>query len=308
MDANFTPASTAAPYAGRCPENSLTCARILSPAEVLVIAVDIPVLLFHASVFYFILRQITGNKKDFRSAFYRLYAAMSVVDMIHTLDVYICLRLPVYGLFLDFWESSVVVASAGYLISGYCVYYQFFSHLTIALNRFSVFAFPQSYKRVWTKKNVHWAIVVNSLLPFPFLSFRFPASVRYLYVGANSMGVRYVDPDIRKYAAMTSASLSLSTSIASAFFELLAIVAYRRYAKAYTSTNEQRHDLRLLICSLLMLIAQWLYTAYQCTLVVSSLTSNLHLLGIAQQQVAWVIDILCLSGSFCLFLTRLLLA
>ncbi|KAH7697848.1 Protein SRV-2 [Aphelenchoides avenae] len=198
MDANFTPASTAAPYAGRCPENSLTCARILSPAEVLVIAIDVPVLLFHASVFYFILRQITGNKSDFRSAFYRLYAAMSVVDMIHTIDVYICLRLPVYGIFLDFWESSVVVASAGYLISGYCVYYQFFSHLTVALNRFSVFAFPQSYKKVWTKKNVHWAILVNSLLPFPFLSFRFPAEVRYLYVGANSMGVRYMDPEIRK--------------------------------------------------------------------------------------------------------------
>lgn len=86
MDANSS-ASTAAPYVGRCPENSLTCVRILSPAEVLVIAIDVPVLLFHASVFYFILRQIMGTKQDFRSAFYRLYAAMSAVDVIHVIDV-----------------------------------------------------------------------------------------------------------------------------------------------------------------------------------------------------------------------------
>lgn len=86
MDANSS-VPTAAPFVGRCPENSLTCARILSPAEVVVIAIDVPVLLFHTSVFYFILRQILGSKQDFKSAFYRLYAAMSVVDVIHVIDV-----------------------------------------------------------------------------------------------------------------------------------------------------------------------------------------------------------------------------
>lgn len=61
--------------------------RILSSFEVLLIVVDVPALLFHASMLFFILRQIAGKKEDFSSAFYRLFAAMGVIETIHMIDV-----------------------------------------------------------------------------------------------------------------------------------------------------------------------------------------------------------------------------
>lgn len=132
--------------------------------------------------------------------------------MYNVLQVYLLLRFPVYGLFLDFWETSTVLAAMGYLISGYCVCYQFFCHTLIALNRFTVFAFPQTHKKVsgasqlcaivsadqaWNRKKVRWIVLLNMLLPLPFLAFRVPARVEYFYTGPNMMGARYTDANIR---------------------------------------------------------------------------------------------------------------
>lgn len=75
------------PFVGRCPQNSPTCRRILSFAEILVIAVDLPALLFHLSVAVFVFMQIASRNQTFGSAFYRLYTAMSLIEVVHTLDV-----------------------------------------------------------------------------------------------------------------------------------------------------------------------------------------------------------------------------
>lgn len=86
MAANLSHVASVA-FVGRCPYETPTCMRILSPVEVLLIVVDVPALLFHASMLFFIMRQISRKKEDFSSAFYRLFVAMSVVEAIHMVDV-----------------------------------------------------------------------------------------------------------------------------------------------------------------------------------------------------------------------------
>ncbi|KAH7700716.1 hypothetical protein AAVH_32160, partial [Aphelenchoides avenae] len=59
--------------------------------------------------------------------------------------IYLTLRFPMYGLFLDFFEHNDVVAYIAYTLTGYCTYYQFLAHTVISLNRFTVFVFPDAY-------------------------------------------------------------------------------------------------------------------------------------------------------------------
>ncbi|KAI1702196.1 srg family chemoreceptor domain-containing protein [Ditylenchus destructor] len=291
-------------FVGRCPENSTDCYRYIAPWEIADVVLTVPFYCFHISVTIFIFRQIYAGAPYFQSAFYRLFAVLSIADILHSTNIQLTVRLFSYGIFLRFWEwSSPFLANPGYLASAYCSYVQFFIHTLMAINRFTAFAYSQQYGKMWHPRRVKWMILVIVILPLFFMSFRFPAEAEFFYVAPNQMGDHYKNQQLYFFAGLTSALLSLFTSLTSFILEIAAIAAFRRHARLYPISNQQNHDLRLLFCSIIMLIGQSLYTAFYCTVIYAAIIKNPSIVGFAQQHVIWILDIFCLSGPVCLMLS-----
>lgn len=57
-------------------------------------------------------------------------------------------RLASYGIFLDIFEGSAAFSRADFFINTYFTLFQWFCHVAISLNRFTVFAFPLANQKV----------------------------------------------------------------------------------------------------------------------------------------------------------------
>lgn len=63
-------------------------------------------------------------------------------------QVLLVARAVTNGFFLDIYEGNDVLARMDYIFSDYFTYFQWFVHVLLAANRFTVFAIPMSYKKV----------------------------------------------------------------------------------------------------------------------------------------------------------------
>ncbi|KAH7697079.1 hypothetical protein AAVH_35840, partial [Aphelenchoides avenae] len=295
------PASYWANYSGRCPPGAVNCFRMFEAWEFVTLALCILAFTFHCVVFNFILRQMVQKHPYFSSPFYKLYLVLAGIEILHSLQDSFYARVSNYGLFLDIFENNVTLCRIDYFFSGYFSYVQCFLHVLMAANRFTVFAFPLAYKRIWKNNIIMVAVAALAVLPLPFLSFRIPADAEYFYVGPNQIGIKYTDHNVRFFAGLTSASISVSTSIASAAFEIAGLVCFRRYAKKYPVSEGNRNNLRLLFCTFLMLLSQAMLTSYHCLMIYGTVYNAPGAIEFAQKNAsAWVFDQFTLNSAICL--------
>ncbi|KAI1692613.1 srg family chemoreceptor domain-containing protein [Ditylenchus destructor] len=295
---------TTTPFVGRCPPDAVDCYRILSAWEIVTLCIALIAFVFQIALFNFLIRQVLSGHEYFSSSFYKLFCVLSFIEILHGLQDSFYQRVFNYGLFLDVFEGNEALCRIDYFISGYFSYFQCFLHLIIATNRFTVFVFPLRYKTIWKRKVIMYALLLNALLPLPFLSFRIPAKAMYYYVGPDEMGIKYIDKTVGFYAGLTSASISVFTSLASAILEVSALIAFRKLARRFPVSQENWNNLRLLGCTILMLISQALLTAYHCCMMYGNFFNAPNVIDFAQLNVSWVFDQFCFTSSICLFLAR----
>ncbi|KAH7694626.1 hypothetical protein AAVH_38324, partial [Aphelenchoides avenae] len=294
------PASYWANYSGRCPPNAANCFRVFEAWEIITLVLCILAFTFHCVMFNFILRQMVQKHPYFSSPFYKLYLVLAGIEILHSLQDSFYQRVSNYGFFLNIFEDNVTLCRIDYFFSGYFSYVQCFSHVLMAANRFTVFAFPLAYKRIWKNDIIMVAVAALAVLPLPFLSFRIPADAEYFYLGPNQMGSKYSDKNVRFFAGLTSASISVCTSITSAAFEIAGLVCFRRYAKKYPVSEGNRNNLRLLFCTLLMLVSQAMLTCYHCLMIYGTVYNAPDAIAFAQKNASWVFDQFTLNSAICL--------
>ncbi|KAI1706710.1 srg family chemoreceptor domain-containing protein [Ditylenchus destructor] len=294
---------TTTPFVGRCPPDAVDCYRILTAWEIVTLSIAVIAFIFQIALFNFVIRQVMSRHEYFSSSFYKLFCVLSSIEILHGIQDSFYQRVYNYGLFLDVFEGNEALCRIDYFLSGYFSYFQCFAHLIIATNRFTVFVFPLRYKSIWKRKLLIYAVIVNALLPLPFLSFRIPAKAIYYYDGPDQLGIKYTDKTVGFYAGLTSASISVFTSLASAILEFSALIAFRKHARQFPISQENWNNLRLLGCTILMLISQALLTAYHCCMMYGNLFNVPSAIDFAQMNVSWVFDQFCFNSSICLFIS-----
>ncbi|KAI1699499.1 srg family chemoreceptor domain-containing protein [Ditylenchus destructor] len=289
-------------FVGRCPPDAANCHRIFEPWEIVTVSIAVPVFCFHCLMFYFLVRQVLDKHPYFNAPFYKLYLVLTFVEILHALEESIYLRVITSGLpfVLDIFEGNVMLARIGYFLSGYFAYFQCFAHVVLAVNRFTVFAFPLRYQKIWNTRTIVATVVGVTLLPWPFLSFRISAEAIYFYVGPNQLGNKYVDQTVRFYSGLTSACIATSTSIVSAIFEIFALVMFKRLTKRFPNSEDNRTNARLLACTILMLISQAILTTYHLLMMYGTFYNAPGVIAFAQRHVTWVFDQFSLHSSLCL--------
>ncbi|KAH7717117.1 hypothetical protein AAVH_15479 [Aphelenchoides avenae] len=118
------------------------------PAYVaLSIALEFLLILFHLSVTAFIACQIFVGPKQYRNAFFVIYLLQSVADLADYLTVQYLIRLPQYNII-----PSTIVEPVGPLLffgTAYFQFFQFLSHMAIALNRYTAIRHPTRHENIW---------------------------------------------------------------------------------------------------------------------------------------------------------------
>ncbi|KAH7699454.1 Protein SRG-38, partial [Aphelenchoides avenae] len=123
--------------------------------------------------------------RSFKASFYRLYAVAAIADFMYWVVVFVSGRArnaPIFFPFYALLPKDGPILTAIVFLTYYLQWVQFGTTLSLALNRFSVIAWPHSYVKLWRKYFYH----VNAVI------FAYPVPLTYHiifaggYVGWNN--------------------------------------------------------------------------------------------------------------------------
>lgn len=81
------PLETTSLFIGRCSPNQVGCGRIITVGEWISLGIASAAFIFHITMCAFIVCQITVGDQLFSSAFYKLYAVLSIMEILHAVLV-----------------------------------------------------------------------------------------------------------------------------------------------------------------------------------------------------------------------------
>ncbi|KAH7721001.1 hypothetical protein AAVH_11468 [Aphelenchoides avenae] len=199
------------------------------------------------------------------------------------------------------WMLDYPVGNLMVFFNRYCTYFQFVAHLIIAVNRYLVIAHPfESKVRTRISKATYAALF---LAPLPGAATRLFGKVIAKPTDNPNIFVMSYDQEWITLAGSTAfAAYSVSTAVVSLGLEIRTFVIYHRLDMS--TKRSKRDDYGLLIYALTQFVAQFLQAGYQIMQAVTSLAGLPELRKQTQVVFPYMNDLLCLSGSICLLLTR----
>ncbi|KAH7672959.1 hypothetical protein AAVH_42562, partial [Aphelenchoides avenae] len=111
------------------------------------IPVEMVFIAFHVTVWYFVIYHVANKNSAFASAFYILYSLKSFADIGTYLTVTFKDRICALGLLPKELRPTPSVSTIVFFCLAYFSCFQFISHFTIALNRFTVMVLPTVHSR-----------------------------------------------------------------------------------------------------------------------------------------------------------------
>lgn len=261
--------------------------------------VEFAFLVFHASVAVFVCSRMAKKDAVFRTGFFAIYLLQSVMDCGNFLLMLCFLRLTGYGVLpLSILETSPLSLTL-YFFSGYFAYFEYLSHLAIAVNRNTMFRFPVIHSKLWSGWPL--VVVISFLMVLPAAA----ASPRWFATTApfktsEGYGIFVTVSWLRVTTNFTSLSLCIGTMMGSAVLEASTLLAYRSFSS--DRRCEMHGDFRLLLYSVLQLTVQVLWSAFY-TVQWAAGSDNPGMSSVAYTVYPYAVDLISLSGSTCLFLT-----
>ncbi|KAI1702250.1 srg family chemoreceptor domain-containing protein [Ditylenchus destructor] len=256
----------------------------------------------------FIFSRIVTKKAYYRQGFYVLYCAVSLVDLYYVAITYALFRIGyLFGLFVDAYRGWDLGAKWVYGSTSYCAWFQVCAHTTIAFNRFTVFYFNQSHDKIWSGKWLVLIIITLFISPVFGMAYSFGAPVTYIFNADELVVVTYYDKKINQIGKTVGFCYYFPLTIIGFTLNICSLVRYRRYMGDNSVPSGQvKQDLRLLIHTIFMLMAQILRTIYYVIsfigvlLLPENVSSNL--LGFMQANIFLFSDAYSLLGSVFLFI------
>ncbi|KAI1706781.1 srg family chemoreceptor domain-containing protein [Ditylenchus destructor] len=261
------------------------------------LGVEFPFALFHLSSLLLIYRCMKRNELNFKSHFFVLYCLSGIADLGNYASIILVFRLARIGkmpqVVLDYPVGNCVM-----FFSRYCNYFQFVTHMAIAINRYYAIAHPKT-KQI-RRPHITAIYLLIFLLPLPGSIIRLLGKVKAIPTSVpNVFVVGYDAAWITVASSMAFNVYSTITSIISLGFELRTFVIYFRLD--LNSRRCRHNDFRLLVFALTQCIVQFSLGLQQGA---QALAVDLPELRFTIQEFyTYLTDLLCLSAPICLFLS-----
>ncbi|KAH7709300.1 hypothetical protein AAVH_23411, partial [Aphelenchoides avenae] len=174
-------------------------ARELS-VVLIVFALQLPLLFFHILVIICVGRRLLRHDAKFSNGFYGMFLVQSVVEVLNYMTV-TGLQLARLDFFLpEYLYVNTTNLRVGLFLCAYFLYFQFLSHMSIAINRYTVLLHPARHQLLWRGKKFRLVLAALLLLPLPGAMTHFLKQVDVVAIPANDGSriyvVKYLTPDM----------------------------------------------------------------------------------------------------------------
>ncbi|KAH7704215.1 hypothetical protein AAVH_28593 [Aphelenchoides avenae] len=140
------------------------------------------------------------------------------------------------------------------------------------------------------------------LVPLPGACLRLASEIQIRPSGTPGM---YAMAPVAKWVSMAlyiaTAAYCIATSAFSLWLELRTFLVFK--AMSAGKKLSHRDDFRLLVFAAFQFIGQLLMSVYCAMVLIAVSAGDTTLLALCQASYKYLVDILCFSGSFCLFFT-----
>ncbi|KAH7693630.1 hypothetical protein AAVH_39332, partial [Aphelenchoides avenae] len=182
------------------------------------------------------------------------------------------------------------------------LYFLFVTHTTIAINRYTVFFYPTLHQRLWRGKYFKLIVAMIFVVPLPC------ACLRLFYTTAISEDFGVYKLIVQRSWASAAGNcaainFSMCTSILTLFLEIRSAIAYRNFSPAMRIKHHKEY--RLLMYALLQFGGQLLWSLFSLSNFLYYAVGETRFMSpIGNPEThSLIVDIICLSGSLCLFST-----
>ncbi|KAH7718404.1 hypothetical protein AAVH_14181 [Aphelenchoides avenae] len=204
-------------------------------------------------------------------------------------------RICAHGLLPAVLRPTPFVSTMVYFCLAYFSCFQFVSHFTIALNRYTVMVLPTVHSRIWSGKWLYAVVSLIVLMPGAFALVRFFMQCDVVD-NPDGYGLSPTNKFAAKISGYIQVSVSLSTCLLSCALEYGTFFAFRKMS--LSCKKKYGEDYRLLLYAMMGFFAHMIMASvYVFVYVVGGLP------GFLFTGYAYFVDILCLGGPVCLFYT-----
>ncbi|XGW27160.1 hypothetical protein V3C99_007618, partial [Haemonchus contortus] len=264
--------------------------------SVLHLIIDTLVFLLYSLVLLIIIRSKT---KVFKSAFYSIFVATGFADIA---SLFSACSLRVIR------ESSLGEGSKNFALFYILISYtSFMAHmignLLITINRYSALCLMNMYSKIWTRKHVLAAIVIQYFISIDVFAHTIRAHVEYI-PGANGTAIikgiqeREIDLIIR-FTYIVTCIIYAATSLG---LNIRLLIEWKRLTKVDGVLERTHHDKGLLIYALLVFSGSMLVCIQQFVKFISVITNNIPLNLWATLQYSWLNGVMVSIPPFSLIM------
>uniref|UniRef100_A0A914XRN4 G-protein coupled receptors family 1 profile domain-containing protein n=1 Tax=Plectus sambesii TaxID=2011161 RepID=A0A914XRN4_9BILA len=267
---------------------------------------------FSFVVYLFIMFVIIKNRKneDMQSSFFKLWISLGVADCLHFIHSYTLMRLPLLGVFHDFYQAndSGVIPVFALLFSHYLFQTQLFGNLLFAINRYTAVAYVTKHELIWTNGYRLLIIIgVQWLLPLITVGQIARQNVVFTPLPPDNVSLLLsVSPHDFVVNSIVASFVALFVMVSCAFFYIAAVVRYVTYKKNVISSSlkkKNNSEMRLLAAAIIVFISMAFYSIYQICLGVFSFLEKGDIVNTVISQWYLINDVFAMINPWSLLLT-----
>ncbi|KAI6199465.1 hypothetical protein M3Y96_00630000 [Aphelenchoides besseyi] len=276
--------------------------------DFVLMAIDLPLFIFHCSLLVFVGIQIKRHHNLFSSPFYKLFFTVVVTDSFLFVTVYLDRRFTSYGWFTSWYlaDTNGRLATIFFAITIYLHNLQIYLHFLAVFNRFCFTCLKEKpwVNTLWSQNGLLWLLAICFMWPLSLLLTHLPHVSKYFPNVDGTISTIIVVPDFgEKYAALGSSVLCTILVVVAFYFNIRIAMVYRHWVKSgRVLKNNERNDIRLLLHSFFIFACQTLMTAYQFTYIYIAKTQRFELIHFVRLHHIWILDLRILGNSLFIFI------
>nr|CDJ88399.1 7TM GPCR domain containing protein [Haemonchus contortus] len=253
-----------------------------------------------AVAYVFILLIIVSSKrKVFRTAFFVMFVATGITDVISILIS--CFNRLNRQLSLS--PSLHFLVSIAMILSGATFVSHMIGNMVIAINRYTALRFMKDYDKIWSGRNICVIIVIQYIVAVASFTHIIGSKVIYTQNSDGSFTFIGFETSTSWRNRFIFFGTSIIYAIASLILNVRLFIEWRKLSKlSGDSSSNVRNEKGLLLYTALVFFTTMLMCAQLITKAVAAITKNADLDLWATMQFYWVNDVVMCVPPFCLLM------
>lgn len=191
--------------------------------------------LFHLSI---LILMIAERKASFKGPFYNIFRIVLISDILTFIQLIFYKKISLIPFMTEFLLANPFLATWNSIVGNFTTVTQFFGHLLMALNRFTLIWVPLKHENIW---NQQWYTVIILIASLLSVSRRIGESSKFVFGEDSTVSVTFIDKNVTNWNNLQSIIINFSTTFLAAILNILAFIKLliRKQNNSVINVNEK---------------------------------------------------------------------